>query len=80
MGLYKTSNFSIFTFMNASGLKFCTCSYSSSVYLRFKGLNGKICKMMMSHFRTPYMKKITNKNLWCHKSSLILGLYLLWEA
>ena len=43
MGLCKTSNFSIFTFINASDLKFCPRSYSSCVYLmmRFKGLNGK---------------------------------------
>ena len=55
MGLCKTSNFSIFTFINASDLKFCPRSYSSCIYLmmRFKGLNGKICKMMTSHFRTP---------------------------
>ena len=32
----------------------CTCSYSSCVYLMmmFKGSNGKVCKMMTSHFRT----------------------------
>ena len=54
MGLCKTSNFSIFTFINASDLKFCPHSYSNCVYLmmRFKGSNGKIGKMMMSHFRT----------------------------
>ena len=54
MGLCKTSNFPIFTFINASDLKFCTRSYSSCVYhmMRFKGLNGKVCKMMKSHFRT----------------------------
>ena len=47
MGLCKTSNFSIFTFINASDLKFCPCSYSSCVYrmMRFKGSNGQICKM-----------------------------------
>ena len=56
MGLCKTSNFSIFTFINASDLKFCTHSYSSCVYhmIRFKGSNGKVCKMMMSHFRTLF--------------------------
>ena len=50
MGLCKTSNFSIFTFMNASDLKFCTRSYSSCVYhmMRIKSLNGKVCKMMFS--------------------------------
>ena len=54
MGLCKSSIFSIFTFINANNLKFCTCSYSSCVYrkMRFKGSNGKVCKMMMSHFRT----------------------------
>ena len=54
MGLCKTSNVSIFTFINASDLKFCTRSYSSCVYrmTRYRGLNGKVCKMMTSHFRT----------------------------
>ena len=54
MGLCKTSNFSIFTFINANDLKFCTRPYSSCVYRtrRFKGSNGKVCKMMTSHFRT----------------------------
>ena len=54
MGLCKTSNFSIFAFINASDLKFCTRSYSSCVYrmMRFKGSNGKVSKMMTSHFRT----------------------------
>ena len=33
MGLCETSNFSIFTFINASDLKFCTCSYGSCIYL-----------------------------------------------
>ena len=53
MELCETSNFSIFTFINASDLKFCTCSYSGCVYhmMRFKGSNGKVCKMMRSHFR-----------------------------
>ena len=54
MGLCKTSNFSIFTFINASDLKFCTRSYSSCVYrrMRFKVSNGKVGKLMTSHFRT----------------------------
>ena len=48
MGLCKTSNFSIFTFINASYLKFCPRSYSSCVYhmMRFKGLDEKVCKMI----------------------------------
>ena len=52
MGLCETSNFSIFTFSSASGLKVCTRSYGSCFYLmiRFSGLNGKVCKIMMSHF------------------------------
>ena len=56
MGLCKTSNFSIFSFINASDLKFCTRSYNSCVYctMRFKGSNGKVCKMMMSHFGTLF--------------------------
>ena len=47
MGPCKTSNFSIFTFIDASYLKFCTRSYSSCVYrmMRLKGSNGKVCKM-----------------------------------
>ena len=54
MGLCKTSIFSIFTFINASDLKFSTRSYSSCVYLmmRFKGSNGKIGEVVTSHFRT----------------------------
>ena len=54
MGLCKTSKFSIFTFINASDLKFCTRSYDSCVYrmMRFEGSNGKVCKMLKSHFRT----------------------------
>ena len=52
MGLCKTSL--IFNFIKDNDLKFCTHSYSSCVYrmVRFKGSNGKVCKMMMSHFRT----------------------------
>ena len=47
MGLCTTSNFSIFTFIDGSDLKFCTRSYGSCVYrmMRFKGSNGKGCKM-----------------------------------
>ena len=43
MGLCETSNFSIFTFINASDLKFGTRSYSSCVYLmmRFKRFEWK---------------------------------------
>ena len=43
MGPCKTSNLSIFTFINASDLKFCARYYSSCVYyiMRFKGSNGK---------------------------------------
>ena len=50
MGLCKTSYFSIFTFMNASDLTFCTRFYSSCVYhmMRIKSSNGKVCKMMFS--------------------------------
>ena len=51
MGLCETSSFSIFTFINASDLKFYPRSYSSGVYhmMKFKNSNGKICKMMTSH-------------------------------
>ena len=51
MGLCKTSNVSISTFINASDLTFCTRAYSSCIYhmMRFKGWNGKVCKMMTSH-------------------------------
>ena len=54
MGLCKTSNFSIFAFTKDNYLKFCTRSYSSCVYhmMRFKGSNGKVCKMMTSQFGT----------------------------
>ena len=56
MGLGETPNVYIFTFINASNLKCCTCSYSSCVYCMtsFKGLNGKVCKMMTSHFDANY--------------------------
>ena len=49
--------FTTFTFISANDLKFRPRSYSSCVYLmmRFKGSNGKICKMTMSHFRTLLM-------------------------
>ena len=38
MGLWETSSFSIFTFINASNLKFCKRSCSSCVYhmMRFE--------------------------------------------
>ena len=54
MGLYKTSISSIFTFITANDLKFCRSSYLSCVYrtMKFKGSNGKVCKMMTSRFRT----------------------------
>ena len=56
MGLCKTSNFSIFALTKDNYQKFSTRSYSSCVYrmMRFKGLNGKVCKMMTSHFRTVF--------------------------
>ena len=62
---FKFSNFSIFTFINVSDLKFCTRSYSSCVYrmMRFKGLNGKVCKMMTSYFRTIFWKKFGKDRL-----------------
>ena len=46
MGLCKTSNFCIFTFIKASDLNICTRYYSSCVYhmMRFKGSNGKSAK------------------------------------
>ena len=58
MGLCKTSNFSVFTFINAGDLKFCTRSYSSCVYrmMKFKGSNGKVGKMITSHFRTLFQR------------------------
>ena len=54
MELCKTSYFSIFTFIDASDLKFCIRSYSSCVYrmMRFKGSNGNVCKTITSHVRT----------------------------
>ena len=54
MGLCKTSNVSIFAFTKDNDMKFCTRSYSSCVYrmMRFKGSNGKVCKIMTSHFGT----------------------------
>ena len=57
MGLYGTvQDFKlpyIFTFISASNLEFCTRSYSSCFsHDEFKGLNGNVCKMMVSHFDT----------------------------
>ena len=57
MGLCKTSNFSIFTFITVIDLKIRTRSYSSCLYrmMQFlKCLNGKVSKMMTSHFGTLY--------------------------
>ena len=53
MGLCKTSNFSIFTFINGSYLTFCPHSYSSCAYLidEVKSSNGKVYKMMKA--QTP---------------------------
>ena len=64
MGLCKTSNFSIFTFINVSNLKFCSCSYSSCVYhmMRFKGSNGKVCSIQLDTV-TAALKKLA-KHLW----------------
>ena len=49
-----TSNFSIFTFSSTSNLKVCIRSYSNCFYLmmRFWGSDGKVCKMMTSHYGT----------------------------
>ena len=44
MGLYKTSNVSIFTFIYAGDLKFCTWNLTAAM--------EKVCKMMTFHFRT----------------------------
>ena len=54
MGLCETSIFSIFTFIKDNDLKFCTHSYIDCIYrmMRFKGWNGKVCKMVTSHFQT----------------------------
>ena len=54
-GLCKTSNFSSFTFINASDLNFCAFSYNScgDHMASFKCLNGNVCKMV-SHVITLY--------------------------
>ena len=74
MGLCKTSNVSIFTFINASNSKCCPRSYSSCVYhmVRFKGLNGKDCKMMASHFGT-LLQIIYRYELWIKNRSNMGG-------
>ena len=68
MGLCKTSNLSIFTFITASDLRFCPHSYSSCVYhmMRFKGSNAKIHQMMTSHFRTLFIIFIVSHNYHHH--------------
>ena len=78
MGLGETSNFSIFTFSSASDLKVCMRSYSNCFYLvmRFKGLNGKVCKMMTSHFGTlwtPQLPLIYSPNLLTSITSIPLS-------
>ena len=59
MGMSETSNFSIFTFINVSDLNFCTSSYSSCLYsmMKFKGSNGKVCKLITSHFISEFQYK-----------------------
>ena len=54
MGLCKTSNLSIFPFIDAIDLKCWTRSYNSCVYrmMWFKGSSGKVCKMITLHYRT----------------------------
>ena len=69
MGLCKTSNFSIFTFINAYNLKFCTRYYNRGVYrMRFKGSNGKVCEMT-SHFRTLFLRACT---CYCYLLKMLL--------
>ena len=65
MGLCETSIFSIFSFIKDNDLKFCTHSHSSCVFgmVRFKGSNGKVCKMMMLHFRTLLINELNLKFL-----------------
>ena len=57
MGLCKTPNFSIFTFVNASDFAHIL---AAAVYclMRFKGSNGKVCKMMLSHPTTLHLNII----------------------
>ena len=66
MGPCKTSNPSIFNFINTSDLKFCKSFYSSCMYctMRFKGLNGKVCKMMMWHFRILFKNTKVSQGCW----------------
>ena len=64
MGLCRTSNFSMFTFINANDLKFCARSFSSYVYrtMRFEGSNGKVCKnddVTFSNYITNIITNIT---------------------
>ena len=62
MGLCKTSNFSVFTFITARDLKFCTRFYSSCVCTCIS--HGKVCKMMMSHFCTlNYHRLLTHAHM-----------------
>ena len=65
--------FSIFTFIEANYLKFCTRSYSSCIYcmMRFKDSNGKVCKMMMSHFIELYLQVSSRSTSHLHIMSLM---------
>ena len=75
MGLCKTSNFSIFTFMNASDLKVCTHSYSSCVYhmMRFKGSNGNVYQMMMSSLFSSTTTEAINSGLGMNAELIMLN-------
>ena len=77
MGVCKTSNFSIFTFINDRDLTFCTRSYSSCEYhmMKCKGSNGKVCKMMMSPFgtllRIDVLSKFSQNYLMSHSNNFV---------
>ena len=65
MGLRKlTAIFSIFTFIKDNDLEVCTRSYSSCAYrmMRFKGSNGKVCKIMTCHFRSLFRRSTAAQN------------------
>ena len=63
MGLYKTSNFSIVTFINANDLKFFTRSYGSCVYrmMRFKKVRMAKFAKWWRHTVELYKAKVVTR-------------------
>ena len=79
MGLCKTSNVSIFTFINASDLRFCPRSYSSCVYLmtRLKSSNGNWWRHTLELYCLAWLFDPTLKSLLSHSFIVFKFVWLL---